>query len=87
MFSFQIGVASQEEETSSAVSTALPEDVRAKLQKILSFLSRDIGHLVQDAELIRAIFKTLEGQLPKPIEEALTPAAFIESRRVQVLKA
>jgi chromosome segregation ATPase len=29
----------------------------------------------------------LEGQLPKSIEEALTPAAFIESHRVQVLRA
>jgi len=50
-------------------------------------LSQDIGRLVQDAEPIRVIFKTLEGQLPEPIEEALTPAAFIESHRVQVLKA
>ena len=29
----------------------------------------------------------MEGQLPELIEEALTPAAFIESHRVQVLKA
>jgi hypothetical protein len=87
MFSFQIGEVSQEEEASLAESIVLSEDVRAKLQEILSFLSRDISHLVQDAEPIRAIFKTLEGQLPEPIEVALTPAAFIESRRAQVLKA
>jgi len=31
--------------------------------------------------------KSLEGQLPEPIEDVLIPAAFIESRRVQVLRA
>ena len=86
MFSFQIVVASQEE-VQSAESSAMSENVRTKLQEILQFLNRTIGQLVQDAEPIRAILKTLEVQLPKPIEEALTPAAFIESHRVQVLKA
>jgi hypothetical protein len=82
MFSFQIGVTSQEQEASSAKSVVIPEDVRAKLQEILSFLNQDIGQLVQDAEPIRAILKTLRGQLSEPIEEALIPAAFIESRQV-----
>jgi len=80
MFSFQIGVASQEEEPSSAESAGLSEDIKAKLQEILHFLNQDIGRLVQDAEPIRAILKSLEGQLPEPIEEALIPAALIESR-------
>ena len=31
--------------------------------------------------------KSLEGQLPEPIEDVLIPAAFIESRWVQVLRA
>ena len=86
MFSFQIGVASQEEEVQSAESAAMSENVRTKLQEILQFLNRTIGQSVQDAEPIRTILKTLEGQLPEPIEEALTPAAFIESHRVQVLQ-
>jgi hypothetical protein len=87
MFSFQIGVASQEEEPSSVESAGLSEDIKAKLQEILHFLNQDIGRLVQDAEPIRAILKSLEGQLPEPIEEALIPAAFIESRRVQIVRA
>ena len=43
--------------------------------------------LVRNAKLIRAILEDLEGKLLEAIEEALTPAAFIESHRVQVLKA
>ena len=87
MFSFQIGVTSQEEEPSTAESAALPEGVKIKLQEILSFLNRDIGQLVRDADPIRAILRSLEGQLPESIEEVLTPAAFIESHRVQVLQS
>jgi hypothetical protein len=87
MFSFQIAAALQEEEPSSAESAVLPEGVRIKLQEILSFLNHNIGQLVRDAEPIRAVLKSLEGQLPKPIEEALIPAAFIDSHQVQVLRA
>ena len=87
MFSFQIGVASQEEEPSSAESAGLPENIKTKLQEILQFLNQDIGRLVQDAEPICVILKSLEGQLPEPIQEALIPIAFIESCRVQVVRA
>ena len=89
MFSFQIGATSQEEEeeTTSAESVALPDEVRAKLQETLQFLNQDIGQLVKNAKPIRAIQEDLESKLPEAIEEALTPAAFIESHRVQVLKA
>jgi len=87
MFSFQIGVASQEEEPSSAESAGLSEDIKARLQEILQFLNKDIGKLVQDAKPIHVILKSLEGQLPEPIEEALIPIAFIESHRVQVVRS
>ena len=45
MFSFQIGATSheEEEETASAESDALPDEVRAKLQETLQFLNQDIG--------------------------------------------
>jgi len=90
MFSFQIGAISKEEEEdgeegTSAESTALPDDVKAKLQETLQLLHQDIGQLVRNAKPICAILEDLEGQLPESIEEALTPAAFIESHRVQVL--
>ena len=88
MFSFQIGATSQEEEgETSAESIALSDDVKAKLQETLQFLHQDIGQLVRNAKLIRSILDDLEGKLPELIEEVLTPAAFIESHRVQVLKA
>ena len=54
---------------------------------MLQFLNQDIGQLVKDVKPIRAILEDLEGKLPEAIEEALTPAAFIKSHRVQVLKA
>ena len=88
MFSFQIGATSQEEEgETSAESIALSDDVKAKLQETLQFLHQDIGQLVRNAKLIRSILDDLEGKRPEAIEEALTPTAFIESHRVQVLKA
>ena len=88
MFSFQIGAISQEEEgETSAESTALSDDVKAKLQETLQLLHQDIGQLVRNAKPIRAILKNLEGQLPESIKEALTPAAYIESHRVQFLRA
>jgi len=62
MFSFQLGVtAPEEEEASSVESAALPEDVKVKLQEILQLLNQDISQLVQDAEPIRAILKSLKG--------------------------
>ena len=50
-------------------------------------LNRDIGQLVQDAELIRTILRSLKGTLPESLEEALHPAAYIESHQISVLKA
>jgi len=43
-------------------------------------LNQDIGQLFQDAEPIRTILKSLKGTLPESLEEALHPAAYIESR-------
>ena len=70
-----------------AESAALSDEVKAKLQETLQFLNQDIGQLVKDAKPIHAIQEDLESKLPEVIEEALTLAAFIESHRVQVLKA
>ena len=50
-------------------------------------LNQDIGQLVQDAEPIRTILRSLKGILPKSNEEALHPAAYIESHQISVLKA
>ena len=89
MFSFQIGAISQEEEEGpkSAESVALSDEVKAKLQDTLQFLHQDISQQVKDAKPICAILEDLEGKLPEAIEEALTPAAFIESHRIEFLKA
>ena len=73
--------------TSSAESAPLSEETKAKLQEVLQLLNQDIGQLVQDAEPIRTILRSLKGILPKSNEEALHPTAYIESHQISVLKA
>jgi hypothetical protein len=48
--------------------TALLDDVKAKLTEVLPLLNRDLGQLVQDDEPIRAIFKQIQGKLPKDLK-------------------
>ena len=43
--------------------------------------------MVQDAEPIRTILKFLRGVLPESLEEALHPAAYIESYQISIVKA
>ena len=73
--------------TSAAESAPFSEETKAKLQEILQLLNRDIGQLVQDAEPIRIILKSLKGALSESLEEALHPAAYIESHQISVSKA
>ena len=89
LFSFQIGATSQEkrEETSSANSAVLSNEIKARLQESLQFLNQDIGQPIKNAQPIRAILEELEGKLPETIKDALTLAAFIESHRAQFNKA
>ena len=89
LFSFQIGATPQEEgeQATSADPVVLSDEIKAKLQESLQFLNQDIGQLIKNAQPIRTILEELEGKLPESIEEALTPAAFIESHRAQFNKA
>ena len=88
LFSFQLGTTSAEDETiSSAESVPLSEETKAKFQEILQLLNQDIGQLVQDAEPIRIILKSLKGTLSESLEEALHPATYIESHQISVFKA
>ena len=89
LFSLQIGATLQEEgeEATSADSVILSDEIKAKLQESLQFLNQDIGQLIKNAQPIRTILEELEGKLLESIEEALTPAAFIESHRAQFNKA
>jgi len=89
LFFFQIGATPQEEgeKVTSANPVVLSDVIKAKLQESLQFLNQDIGQLIKNAQPIRAILDELEGKLPEVIEDALTPAAFIESHRAQFNKA
>jgi hypothetical protein len=61
--------------------------VKAKLTEVLSLLNRDIGQLVQDAEPIRAIFKKIQGKLPRDLKAKMLLIAFIENRQLIVMEA
>ena len=88
LFSFQLGtIGAEDEVTSSAESAPLSKETKAKLQEILQLLNQDIGRLVQDAEPIRVILKSLKGTLSESLEEALHLAAYIESHQISVLNA
>jgi hypothetical protein len=54
---------------------------------VLPLLNQDIGQLVQDAEVIRAIFKQIQGQLPKDLKAKMLQVAFIENRQLVVQEA
>ena len=53
----------------------------------MQLLNQDISRLVQDAEPIRIILKSLRGTLPESLDEALHPATYIESHQISILKA
>jgi hypothetical protein len=46
----------------------LPDEVKVKLNEVLPLLNQDISQLVQDVEPIRAVFKQIQGQLPRDLE-------------------
>jgi hypothetical protein len=46
-------------------------------------LQQDTAQLVNDLDPAKAIFKTIHGQIPANVEEALFPAAHLESRQLQ----
>jgi len=71
----------------SADSIALSDEIKAKLQESLQFLNQDIGQWIKNAQSIHTILDELEGKLPEVVEDALTPATFIESHRAQFRKA
>ena len=71
----------------SADPVVLSDKIKAKLQESLQFLNQDIGQLIKNAQLIHTILEELEGKLPENIEEALIPAAFIETHRAEFNKA
>jgi hypothetical protein len=45
-------------------------------------LQQDTAQLVDDSDPAKAIFKTIRGQVPADIEEAIFPAAHLESRQL-----
>lgn len=53
---------------------------------MVKLLDGEIDKLVLDAKPIRAHFEALHGQVPESLEDSLTPAAYREGYRFQILK-
>ena len=51
------------------------------MEALLDLLQQDTAQLVDDSDPAKAIFKTIRGQVPADVEEAIFPAAHLESRR------
>jgi hypothetical protein len=50
-------------------------------------LQQDTVQLVNDSDPAKAIFKTIRGLIPADVEEALFPAAHLESQQLQYQRA
>jgi hypothetical protein len=65
----------------------LPDEVKTKLIEVMPLLNQNVGQLVQDVGLIRAIFKQIHGQLPRDLKVKMLKVAFIENRQLIVQEA
>ena len=88
MFSFAIEISEDEGEKASSsraigISSA---EIRAKLEELSALLHQDTAQLVDDSDPVKALFKTLRGQIPADAEEILFKAAHLESRQLQYQK-
>jgi hypothetical protein len=68
-----------EEASSSLALGAISVEVKSKLEALLNLLQQNTAQLVDDSDPTKAIFKTIRGQVPTNIEEALFPATHLES--------
>jgi chromosome segregation ATPase len=57
------------------------------LEALLNLLQQDTAQLVDDSDPVKAIFKTIRGQVPADVEEAILVAAHLESRQLQYQRA
>nr|TKV94046.1 hypothetical protein SEVIR_9G247700v2 [Setaria viridis] len=87
LFSFAVALSDDEEVASRQITlSSIPDDC-AKLESIQTLLQDDISRLVEDASPIRQLLSEIRGRVPEEAEEALVPAAYIESMRIPVFKA
>jgi hypothetical protein len=57
------------------------------LEALLNLPQQDTAQLVDDLDPAKAIFKTIRGQVPADVEEALFLEAHLESRQLQYQRA
>ena len=93
VFSFNIEDYIEEDEVgSSAVlprqeEIILADAVKDRLREILPYLEQDIFNLVQNAEPIRNIFRSIKNELSPELVDALSPVSYIEGQESKVIGA
>ena len=73
LFSFAIKISDDEgeEASSSLVHGIVLAEVKSKFEDLLGLLQQDTAQLEDDFDPAKAIFKTMCGQVPADVEEAL----------------
>jgi chromosome segregation ATPase len=69
------------------LAVIVPDEVKAKLIKVLPLLNQDVGQIVHDAKPIRAIFKQIQGQLRRDLKVKMLQDAFIQNWQLIVQEA
>jgi hypothetical protein len=71
LFSFAIDISDDdgEEASSSLALGTISVEIYAKLEALLDLLQQDTAQLVNDLDPVKAIFKTICGQVPANVEE------------------
>ncbi|CAN6204203.1 unnamed protein product [Urochloa humidicola] len=99
-FDFSIGGLLDEDEVQSAVqgtseaetptpestTPALAADVRNRLSDMQILLEQDVSTLIEDAEPIRRILHQLRTHLPREVQAAIIPAAYIEGHQIRFVE-
>jgi hypothetical protein len=82
LFSFAINIFDDdgEEASSSLALGTISVEIYAKLEALLDLLQQDTAQLVNDLDPVKAIYKTIYGQVPADVEETLFPIVHLESR-------
>ena len=88
MFSFDIRqFMDKEEATTSTALVPLADDVKATLLDISKWLEGSLETLVTSCGSIRDRFHEFHDKIPDKLDDAITPATYLEQHRLKLEKA
>jgi len=66
---------------------AIPDFIKAQLQRLMDHLELDTLILIQDVGPIREIFNQIKDNLPSSLKEIIQPVAFLEGNGLKFFNA